>query len=279
LRELGSQPERPKLAYRVRVVTTPYDESATLAALAQLREFKSDVLLVSSPILASCAMRELPDIPIVTTGEGLFAHMSFFRTIAKPAGQVTGFIRIPSSLAKRVELLQSFCPRIVRVGAPVDAELSSDPVFLENLAQENHLLEARGAIVIPLYVSAQDIISALPAEIDRQKLDALDIGYSIAVRTRFNELKSLLRRLRIPHIYNQVTAVERGGALAAQAARFNIAKTGAEYISRIAHGEPAGDIPVQVSRAYEIVLDTERIKDFRDCDPRRIAKLATGFSP
>jgi hypothetical protein len=89
----------------------------------------------------------------------------------------------------------------------------------------------------------------------------------------------MLKQLGIPHLYNLVTMVERGGALAAQPARFNIARTGAEFISRIAHGEPAGDIPVQISRAYDIVLHTERIRDFRGCDPRRIAKIANRFLP
>src|SRR5207237_6793657 len=101
------------------------------------------------------------------------------------------------------------------------------------------------------------------------RIDALIISYTTDIRDRFDEVRSALQSLGIPHIYNLVNAVEQGGALGAQPGGFDIGKTGAEYISRIAHGEAPAEIPVQLSRSYDIAVHTERIQDFRGCDPRR----------
>jgi hypothetical protein len=165
------------------------------------------------------------------------------------------------------------------VGAVVSADLSSDPEFVDYVAHENQLLRNRGATIVPLYSTGLDWLASLPDLIRDHRLDALNVGGSVEVRRRFDAVSRALQTLGVPHIYSNVWMVEHGGAFAAQPAAFDIARTGAEYISRIAHGVSPGDIPVQINRAYDIAVHTERIKEFKGCDPRRIAKIATSFFP
>jgi ABC-type uncharacterized transport system substrate-binding protein len=183
-----------------------------------------------------------------------------------------------NQLSKRIELLQGFCPRVRKVGMVTTTATASDPVFLEFLDRESRLLRKGGIAVMPLYLDVERF-SSLPDLIHTNNLDALDILYTLDVRDHFPEVKSILASLGIPHVYNKEHAVQSGGAFAAQPAAFDFVKTGAEYIIRIAHGEKAGDIPIQISRAYDIVVNTERIQDFKGCDARRIARIATRFYP
>ena len=278
-RELGLRPENPPLPYRIRSWSIDYNTASEDAGVETLKAFKPDIILLLSPELIEKVLPRIADVPLVVHGQTYLSRLPIFQSIARPGGRVTGFLRDPASFAKRVELLQGFCPSIRRIGTVVSAELRNDGQFLDFLATENDRLRANDAVLVPLYMHDLDLLPSLPAIIATSRLDALIVGVPVSVRERFSEVISAMRSLGIPHIYPFVSAVERGGALAAQPAPYDIAKTGAEYISRIAHGEKAGDIPVQIRRNYDIAVHTERIKDFKGCDPRRIAKIATRFFP
>jgi len=240
----------------------------------------ADVVFLTAPYLIDKVREAIDNVPIVTTGQAFLWKMKdFVDSLSRPGGRVTGFIRDPSGFAKSVELLQTFCPAVRRVGAVVNADLSTDREFIDYIAHENQSLLGRGAVIIPLYTNGLDWLASLPKLIRDNRLDALNIGVSIEVRRRFGEVAGVLQALGIPHIYGYVAMVQRGGAFAAQPAAFDVARTGAEYISRIAHGVSPADIPVQINRAYDIAVNTQRIKDFKGCDPRRIAKIANSFFP
>jgi ABC-type uncharacterized transport system substrate-binding protein len=192
---------------------------------------------------------------------------------------VTGFLRNPSSLAKRIELLQSFCRDVRRVGYLAETSLSSDSVFLNDLEAENDRLKPNGAVAIPIYSNGIDILPEFPRIVRDLHLDAIDIGVSPAVANGIEALEAALAALGLPHIYSRLTVMSDGGALAAQPVPYDVARMGAEYIARIADGESPADIPVQISRAYDIGVNIGRIKAFHGCDPRRIARIATRFYP
>jgi putative ABC transport system substrate-binding protein len=277
-RELAAR-QRPDIRYEVEAFATPYDEKATLAAVARLRALGPDVVLLTSPILVDYVLHGVDRVPVVTTGEGFLSEMPFFASVAKPGGRVTGFLRSPSSLAKRVELLQGFCPRVRRVGYLADEAQQHDEVFLEDLRAENERLAPNGAVVIPLYSKGSDIVAELPRIVRERGLDALDIGVSPAVLNGIAGLEAALEALRLPHVYSRLTVMSQGGALAAQPVPYDVARMGAEYIARIAQGESPSEIPVQISRAYDIGVNVGRIKSFAGCDPRRVARIATRFYP
>ena len=275
--ELRARPGRPALSYRVTVLHTAYDDADMAAAAGRLQALQPDIVLVSSPILAEVVLSRMREVPIVSGGEAIIENLPYVKTVAQPGGRVTGFFRQVNQLSKRVELLQGFCPRVRKVGMVITSDCLEFS-FLEFLDRESRLLRKSGIAVMPLYLGV-DQFSSLPALIRDNNLDALAITYDLNVRDRFSEVRAIVEPLGIPHVYNQAQAVQNGGAFAAQPAAFDFVKTGAEYIVRIAHGEKAGDIPIQISRAYDIVINTERIQDFKGCDARRIARIATRFYP
>jgi putative ABC transport system substrate-binding protein len=279
-RELRARPERPPLAYRMTIIRSlAYTDAAMTSAVDALEQFRPDVVLLLSPVLTDKVLERIDKVPIVMTGAGFVTKLPWVASVARPGGRVTGFIRDPPSLAKRVELLQSFCPSLKRIGNLIGIESKTDDVFIDFLNHENERLRGRDAVIVPLYMRGLDLLESLPEVIRAERLDALVVSVSIQVRDRIDEVSAAMHALGIPHIYSVTGLVEQGAALGAQPANFDIAKTAAEYISRIAHGEAAAEIPIQISRAYDIAMHTERIKDFKGCDPRRIAKIATRFFP
>jgi putative tryptophan/tyrosine transport system substrate-binding protein len=276
--QLQAKPGRPALSYRVTVLQTAYNNADMATAVARLRALRPDVVLVTSPILVEIALPRISQVPIVSGGEAIIENLPYIKTVAQPGGRVTGFFRQVNQFSKRVELLKGFCPKVRKVGMVTGSPAISDLVFHKYLDRESKLLRNSGIAVMPLYIDV-DQFSLLPALIRDNNLDALDVVYSLDVRDHFSEVKAILASLGIPHVFNQAQAVHDGGAFAAQPAAFDFVKTGAEYVVRIAHGEKAGDIPIQISRAYDIVINTERIQDFKGCDARRIARVATRFYP
>jgi putative ABC transport system substrate-binding protein len=276
--ELRARPGKPALSYRVTVLQTAYDDADMGEAAGRLQALRPDVVLVNFPDLIEYVLHRMRKIPVVSGGEVIIENLPDVNTVAQPGGRVTGFFRQVNRLSKRIELLQGFCPSVRNVAFVVNAALVSNTVFLEYMDRESRLLRKSGIAVMPLYLGV-DQFSLLPALIRDNHLDALDIAYTPEVRDHLAEIKALLGSLGIPHVYTHAQAVQNGGAFAAQPAAFDFVKTGAEYIVRIAHGEKAGDIPIQISRAYDIVINTERIQNFKGCDARRIARIATRFYP
>jgi ABC-type uncharacterized transport system substrate-binding protein len=278
-RELKARQERPNVSYNVSILNIEFNDAAGADAIRSLKSMHADIVFLTSPWLIDKVLEAIDNVPIVITGQAFLWKLQFFQTLSRPGGRVTGFIRDPSSFAKSVDLLQTFCPAVRRVGVVVNADLSADGEFVDYIAHENESLRSRGSVIIPLYSNGLDWLASLPKLIRDNRLDALNIGGSSEVRRRFGELASVLQTVGIPHIYSSVSMVELGGGFAAQPARFDVARTGAEYISRIAHGTSPGEIPVQINRAYDIAVHTEHIRDFKGCDPRRIAKIANLFYP
>ncbi len=276
--ELRARPGRPALSYRVTVLQTAYTDADMGEAVDRLQALRPDVVLVNFPDLIEYVLLRMRKIPVVSGGEVIIGNLPDVKTVAQPGGRVTGFFRQVNQLSKRVELLHGFCPSVRKVGFVANPAFVSSTVFLEYMDRESRLLRKSGIAVMPLYLGV-DQFSALPALIGANHLDALDIPYTLDVRDHLSEIKAIVASLGIPHVYNLAQAVQNGGAFAVQPAAFDFVKTGAEYIVRIAHGEKAGDIPIQISRAYDIVINTERIQDFKGCDARRIARIATRFYP
>src|SRR5262249_23630264 len=152
-------------------------------------------------ILVSYVLDAIDSVPIVTTGQAFIAEMPFFGSIAKPGGRVTGFIRLPSSLAKRVELLQGFCRSIRRVGYLASTDVFTERLYLNLLAAEAERLKPSGAIVIPIYTDGIEVLPRLPRLVRELGLDALDIGVWLD-QNQIPLLESTLAELGIPHIYN-----------------------------------------------------------------------------
>ena len=279
LAELRRRPERPPLGYEIRSWGIAFNSNAEDAGIESIKAFQPDIVMLLSTDPVEKVLERIDRVPLIVHGQGHVRRMPYFKSTARPGGRVTGFLRDPADLAKRVEMLQGFCTSIRRIGFTASADLRTDPDFIEFVAVANDQLRLRGAVIVPVFTTGIEIFPALPSIVREQQFDALFISLPPDVRQHFNQIVATLRELRIPHIYSLVSAVERGGAFAAQPAPYDIARTGAEYISRIAHGEPPGQIPVQIRRAYDIAVHTERISDFRGCDPRRIAKIATRFYP
>ena len=94
-------------------------EPAHMQVLAkELVELQPDVLLASSTPVVAALGREAGTIPIVFVVVSDPVGSGFVESLARPGGNMTGFINIESSLGgKWLELLKELAPRISRVAA------------------------------------------------------------------------------------------------------------------------------------------------------------------
>ena len=84
----------------------------------ELVELQPDVLLASSTPVVAALARETGTIPIVFVVVSDPVGSGFIESLARPGGNMTGFINIESSLGgKWLELLKEIAPRISRVAA------------------------------------------------------------------------------------------------------------------------------------------------------------------
>ena len=278
LRSASAHRVRRGLQFQATVLGSGRDSAAMTAAVTHLQGLQPDIVLVNSPLLVPDVLSRLRDVPVILSGEAVLENLPYIHSVARPGGRVTGFLRQTGQLSKRVELLQSFCPAVRTVGVINVPSAEGRIDFVEYIAHEDALLRVSGSRVVSLFIGSGRL-ELLPELVRKHRIDALDIVYNLDVRDHLPQVLSALASLGLPYVFNRVQPVEQGAALGTQPAAFDFARTGAEYIVRIANGEKPGEIPIQISRAYDIAVNSARIQGFRGCDPRRIARITTRFLP
>jgi putative ABC transport system substrate-binding protein len=212
----------------------------------------------STPVVVALA-RETQRIPIVFVNVADPIGSGFVASLARPGGNLTGFMTDNSALGgKWVELLKEIAPRTVR------AALMFNPTT---------------AVPLQFYMpSVQAAASALSVEVSATPVHAKDeVEGVIAAQARnqgsglivmpdpFNAanreyITLLAARYRVPAMYYRREFAEAGGLVAYAndfAEQFPQAAT---YVDRILKGAKPEDLPVQAPTKFDLIINLKTAK-------------------
>jgi putative ABC transport system substrate-binding protein len=192
------------------------------------------------------------EIPVV------FLHLvdpvadGFVESLARPGGNVTGFITYSVSPAKQLELFSEVVPRPRRLLVLVDPK---DPIARRVLPG---FRSAGTTLRIQLAeheaTTASDIERVLGAA-DRREIDGV-FALSPTLQTNF---PSLILRLtterRLPLVSHRKEWVQQGALFSYAPDLPAIGRSAAPYIVKILKGTKPGDLPVQEPTKFELVIN------------------------
>jgi putative tryptophan/tyrosine transport system substrate-binding protein len=197
-------------------------------------------------------------VPIVFTLGTDPVGAGFVDSLARPGGNVTGFMSYEFSMAgKWLELLKQIAPGVTRVAVLRDA---SQAFAMSMFATIQAVAPAREVEVIPVNMrDASEIEQSVESFARSPNGGLIPVSSSTAVRYR-DLIITLAARHKLPAIYWERFFVAAGGLMSYGPDLVDQFRQAAGYVDRILKGEKPGNLPVQAATKYETVLNLKTAK-------------------
>jgi ABC-type uncharacterized transport system substrate-binding protein len=236
-------------------------DSVRMQALAkELVGLKPDCILGHSTPVVTALMQATRTIPIVFVSIADPVGSGFAASMARPAGNMTGFTIFPATITgKYLSMLKEMVPQLVRVAIIYnpDTAPATDTFFLTPFTDA-----ARESKIQPITAQVRnpaEIESAI-AKLGGESKSGLIVMPDNFVSVHRKLIISLAAQFRIPTIYPYRYFAEEGGLLSAGVNTSDLFRHAGEYVSRILRGAKPADLPVQAPTKFELVINLKTAK-------------------
>jgi putative ABC transport system substrate-binding protein len=257
LRELGFA-EGKNLTILWRFSAGRPDRAAELAM--ELVRLNVDCIATNGVSYVRAAKQATQSIPIVMINmDADPVELGFVASLARPGGNITGFIGIAPELAgKRLELLKEVVPSAKRLGmllgAPVGDAQKAHYRGTENAAR-------RLGMEIRLFVlqTPEDLEGLFTRTADWRP-DILSVFSGTWFSTHRTKIIDWVGRMKLPAIYSSQEAVDSGGLMSYSDDPLRRTRDAAAYVAKILSGTRPSDLPVQQPTKFELVINLKAAK-------------------
>jgi putative tryptophan/tyrosine transport system substrate-binding protein len=230
------------------------DHERLLADARLLAELPADVVLaVSSPAIAAL-QQEAPRVPVVFVAVSDPVGSGFVGSLARPGGNITGFVNLEGSLSgKWLGLLKELVPGLTHAGFMFNPGSAPFAEYYLRQFEAAAPVAAVAPVAVPVHEVA-DIERAIVALKARPVagLVVMPDTFTTVNRRRIIELAA---RERLPVVYPNGATVRQGGLIGYGVDNVESVRGAATYIDRILRGEKPGDLPVQTPTKFELVIN------------------------
>jgi putative ABC transport system substrate-binding protein len=236
----------------------PLDREQYRQKAAELVALAPDVVLGAGGATAEAVHRASRSVPVVLAqsidpvGAGVVA------SLARPGGNVTGFMQFEYSLGgKWLELLRELAPGLTRVGVLRD---SANAAGIGQWAGIQTAAEPIGVELAPLAIGDAKEIERGIAAFERGGKGGLIVPLSSAATIHRHTIIANAARHRLPAIYTFRYFAAAGGLASYGPDLTGQYRRAAGYVDRILRGEKPSDLPVQRPTKYELALNLKTAK-------------------
>jgi putative tryptophan/tyrosine transport system substrate-binding protein len=210
-------------------------------------------VIVGHSSAAMAAKAATTTIPIVGVVGDDPVRTGLVPNLNRPGGNVTGvsFGTIDVS-GKRLGLLCELVPQANVLAALLDPNLVEFEQELQAIEAASKTIGRR--LVVVRVAKAEDLDAAFTA-IAQSGVSALHVGSGPFFTSQRQRLILLSTRHAIPSSYTDREFVSAGGLLSYGPSQLEAYRRAGNYAARIIRGEKAGDLPVELPRKYELVVN------------------------
>jgi putative ABC transport system substrate-binding protein len=224
----------------------------------ELMALQPDVVLATTTPAVSALKIESGTIPIVFTFVSDPIGSGFVASLARPGGNITGFLYFEATIASKwLALLKEIAPQLRRAAfmantktTPFDYWLPEAEAAARSLAIE--LLPSR-------VESAADIERAIESLASAPN-GGLVLPPDTFTLTHFDVILALTTRHRLPTVCSNRPFLIAGSLMSYGIDMFTVMRQAAAYVDRILRGEKPADLPVQAPVKYETLLNLKTAK-------------------
>jgi putative ABC transport system substrate-binding protein len=225
---------------------------------AELVALAPDVIESTGTPAAAMLVQATRTVPIVFTVVVDPVAAGFVDSLARPGGNVTGFMNSEYAMgAKWLELLKEIAPGTTRAAVLRDAASS---VGIGMFAAIQTAAPSLGVEVSPINVLDVGEIERAIAAFARSGNSGLIVtGSPLAVLHR-DLIVAVAARHRLPAVYANRLFVTGGGLICYGPDFLDQNRRAAGYVDRILKGEKPADLPVQAPAKFELVINLKTAK-------------------
>jgi putative tryptophan/tyrosine transport system substrate-binding protein len=220
----------------------------------ELVGLRPDVLVGRSTPGTVALKQESSTIPIIFVNVTEPVEQGLVESLARPAGNVTGFTNFEASIGgKWLQLLKEVDRRIARVAVIYDPQTAP---FTELILRS---VESAGR-TLAVEVVAMPVLSDAEIEAEFAIFAREPSGGLIAVPDSFTMqhrdlIIALAARHRVPAVYTNLASTPLGGLMAFAVDTRDLMQRAATYVDRILKGANPGDLPVQQPARFQLSIN------------------------
>jgi len=224
---------------------------------AELVALTPDVVLAAGTLSVAAVQRLSRTLPIVFVRVADPVGAGFVDSLARPGGNVTGFMLFEYSLGgKWLELLKQIAPTVTRAAVLRDP---ANPAGIAQFGAIQSAAQSLGMEVSPISVPNASEIERAVAAFARSANGGL-IATGSASEVHHNLIITLAAQYKLPAVYNDRLQVIDGGLISYGPDRIGQLRRAASYVDRILKGEKPADLPVQAPTKYELIINLKTAK-------------------
>jgi len=217
-----------------------------------------DVILVTGASQVAPLLKATRTVPIVFTNVVDPVGAGFVDSLARPGGNVTGFVSSEYGLSvKWLELLKEIAPRVTRVAVIRDPEISA------GTGQFGAIQGAASSFGLELIAvnprEAGEVERAIAAFARSPNGGSIATSSALATARR-DLIIGLAARHKLPAVYWRRAFPASGGLISYGSDVIDNSRRAAGYVDRILKGEKPTDLPVQAPSKYELVINLKTAK-------------------
>jgi len=217
-----------------------------------------DAILATGTPVTAALLQATRSVPIVFAQVVDPVANGFVESLARPAGNATGFTIFEYGLGgKWLELLKEIAPGVTR------AAVLRDPAVASGIGQFGAIQALAPSLGMELTpVDARDAgeIERAVTAFARALNGGLVVTGSAAAVIHRELLATLAARHRLPAVYPGRYSVTAGGLISYAPDLVDQYRRAAGYVDRILRGEKPADLPVQAPTKYELVVNLKTAK-------------------
>jgi putative tryptophan/tyrosine transport system substrate-binding protein len=225
---------------------------------AELVALAPDVILANGGATVDPLLQVTRTVPIVFASVADPVGAGFVDSLARPAGNATGFMSAEFSVGgKYLELLKQIAPGVTRVAVLRTSNTPAGPAQFGAIQ----------AMALPLRVEVYPINASDPGEIERavaafaRAPNGGLVVTPVAAAGFYRDLIiTLAARHKLPAVYGRRIFVAVGGLISYGPDVIDQNRQAAGYVDRILNGERPADLPVQAPTKYETVINLNTAK-------------------
>jgi putative tryptophan/tyrosine transport system substrate-binding protein len=210
---------------------------------AELVALAPDVILASGSVSVSALQHVTRTLPIVFAAVGDPVGIGLVDSLARPGGNVTGFMNFEYSLSgKWLELLKQIAPRVTRAAVLRNPAI---PAGIGQFSVIQAVAPSLGVDVSPIGVHDLGEIERAVAAFARAADGGLIVTASALASVPRDRIIALAARHKLPAVYSYRYMVTGGGLVSYGPDLVDQFTRAAGYVDRILKGETAANLPVQ----------------------------------
>ena len=227
-------------------------QAAELVALAP------DVILAHGASTVGPLLQATRTVPIVFPITGDPVGAGFVDSLARPGGNVTGFMTFEYSMSgKWVELLKQIAPGVARAAGIRDA---GSPTGMASFGVIQAMAPSLKVEVTPVNMADAGEIERVVTAFAHSPNGGLIVTPGGPAFVNRDLIITLAARHKLPAVYFERSFVAAGGLVSYGPDFGALYRKAAGYVDRILKGEKPADLPVQAPTKYETVINLKTAK-------------------